>query len=65
MQKIWGSISYGGISLLTGWLIDWYSEGKPTKDYTPGVIIAIIFTLADLLTAMNFDVNICYSYKCL
>lgn len=48
-QRVWGTIGYGITALLSGFAIDKYSEGKPYKDYLPGIIIMMAFTLFDLI----------------
>lgn len=60
MQRFCGSLGYGCGSILTGWLIDWYSYGKSIKDYRPAVMMAIVLLLTDLSIALNMNVNIFY-----
>jgi len=43
---------------MMGWLIDWYSSGSMVKDYTPGIIVSVVFLLTDLLVAFKIEVNI-------
>lgn len=54
-QRLWGCIGWGSVSMMTGWLIDWYSGESPIKNYTPGIIVSIVFLLADLLVAFKID----------
>lgn len=57
-QRLWGCIGWGSVSIMTGWLIDWYSGGSQIKNYTPGIIVSIVFLLADFLVAFKIEVNI-------
>ncbi|KAJ9592244.1 hypothetical protein L9F63_001245 [Diploptera punctata] len=47
-QRVWGTIGFGITALVTGYAIDWWSEGSATKDYTPAFIIVLIFAAIDL-----------------
>ncbi|CAH1725094.1 unnamed protein product [Aphis gossypii] len=54
-QRLWGCIGWGSVSMMMGWLIDWYSSGSMVKDYTPGIIVSVVFLLADLLVAFKIE----------
>lgn len=56
-QRVWGSVGWGGVSIITGWLIDCYSDGKSTKNYKPAIIVTIVFMLLDLFVA--FKISVC------
>ncbi|KAG0723938.1 Major facilitator superfamily domain-containing protein 6 [Chionoecetes opilio] len=48
-QRLWGTIGMGVSAILYGYLIDWYSQGLPEKDYLPAVIGCIVVMFADVV----------------
>ncbi|CAB3226044.1 unnamed protein product [Arctia plantaginis] len=46
-QRLWGSVGFGTFSLLTGVLIDLFSDGA-YKDYTVAFVLMFIFMLGDV-----------------
>lgn len=61
-QRLWGTFGWGSMTVISGWLIDWYSNGKPNKDYTPGLILWVVLLLADLFVFYKINVNTYSSY---
>ncbi|CAH2103996.1 unnamed protein product [Euphydryas editha] len=55
-QRLWGSVGWGLVSLLTGSLIDLFSEGT-NKDYTIAFILMFIFMLGDLIVSCFLQVD--------
>ncbi|XP_013146484.1 PREDICTED: major facilitator superfamily domain-containing protein 6-A [Papilio polytes] len=49
-QRLWGSVGWGIFSLLTGTLIDWFSEGA-YKDYTIAFILMFVFMCGDVIVS--------------
>ncbi|CAH2034832.1 unnamed protein product, partial [Iphiclides podalirius] len=49
-QRLWGSVGWGIFSLLTGTLIDWFSEGA-YKDYTVAFILMFVFMCGDVIVS--------------
>ncbi|KAL4717839.1 hypothetical protein ACJJTC_000988 [Scirpophaga incertulas] len=47
-QRLWGSVGWGIFSLLTGTLIDLFSDGT-NKDYTVAFILMFVFLLGDVI----------------
>jgi exosortase/archaeosortase len=50
-QRLWGSVGWGTISILSGWLIDKFSEGKTTKNYAIGFYIMAVLLLLDMIVS--------------
>lgn len=55
---MWGSIGWGTMSFVSGMVIDWFSKGQDYKNYTPGIIIALMAGILDLFVALKIKVNI-------
>lgn len=47
-QRVWGTIGFGISALLAGHAIDWWSQGKTIKTYTPAFILVLLFSSIDL-----------------
>ncbi|XP_022182057.1 major facilitator superfamily domain-containing protein 6-B-like isoform X2 [Myzus persicae] len=47
-QRMWGSIGWGIMSIVSGVCVDWYSKGLDHKNYTPGFIISLICSILDI-----------------
>lgn len=60
-QRLWGTFGWGSVTAVSGWLIDWYSKGESTKDYTPGIILWTVLLLVDLFVAFQIQVNTNFS----
>ncbi|KAG5666295.1 hypothetical protein PVAND_017846 [Polypedilum vanderplanki] len=45
-QRMWGSIGWGTLSIISGWLIDKFSEGKTSKNYAIGFYLMAAFLLS-------------------
>jgi predicted MFS family arabinose efflux permease len=48
---MWGSIGWGTLSIISGWLIDKFSEGKTSKNYSIGFYLMAAFLLFDMLVS--------------
>lgn len=57
-QRLWGCIGWGMGSIITGWLIDWFSDGNSSKNYTPAVVTSLMFLTVDFLIIFKINVNI-------
>ncbi|XP_060874398.1 major facilitator superfamily domain-containing protein 6-B-like [Metopolophium dirhodum] len=55
-QRVWGAVGWGTISLLSGAVIDWFSKGQDYKNYTPGMIIALMACILDISVALKIEV---------
>lgn len=47
-QRLWGSVGWGSFSIISGLLIDKFSEGKATKNYAVGFYIMAILIFIDM-----------------
>uniref|UniRef100_A0A8D8D255 Major facilitator superfamily domain-containing protein 6 n=2 Tax=Culex pipiens TaxID=7175 RepID=A0A8D8D255_CULPI len=50
-QRLWGSVGWGTISLVAGYLVDHFSYGKATKDYTVVFYMTIVIIGVDILVS--------------
>ncbi|CAO1428232.1 unnamed protein product [Diamesa hyperborea] len=50
-QRMWGSIGWGTFSIISGILIDKFSEGKATKNYAIGFYMMAVLILLDMLVS--------------
>eukprot|EP00102_Acyrthosiphon_pisum_P005260 XP_001949714.2 PREDICTED: major facilitator superfamily domain-containing protein 6-like [Acyrthosiphon pisum] len=48
LQRMWGAIGWGTMSIVSGVCVDWFSKGLEYKNYTPGFIISLICYLLDI-----------------
>ncbi|XP_050431040.1 major facilitator superfamily domain-containing protein 6-A-like isoform X2 [Adelges cooleyi] len=55
-QKVWGSIGYGVVSIISGASVDWFSKGKDYKDYRPGYVISFFFSIMDIYVSTGIKV---------
>ncbi|XP_076043968.1 major facilitator superfamily domain-containing protein 6-like isoform X2 [Oratosquilla oratoria] len=55
-QKVSSCISFGVCALATGSLIDLYSMNQPQKDYLPGFIMVVVFSVFDMAASSRMDV---------
>ncbi|XP_077301866.1 sugar baby transporter [Arctopsyche grandis] len=56
-QRLWGSVGWGVLSLLTGFLIDKFSKDNDNKDYSVAFVLMLIFLSLDVI------VSCCLQYK--
>ncbi|XP_053672708.1 major facilitator superfamily domain-containing protein 6 [Anopheles nili] len=54
-QRLWGSIGWGTVSLFAGFLVDTFSEGKLTKDYTVVFYMTIVLIGLDMLCSSKLQ----------
>ena len=50
-QRLWGSVGWGTFAILSGWLIDKFSEGKTTKNYSVGFLMMAVLLLLDIIVS--------------
>lgn len=55
-QRLWGSVGWGIFSLMTGALIDVFSEGA-YKDYTVAFVLMFIFMCGDVAVSCFVKVS--------
>ncbi|XP_076650977.1 major facilitator superfamily domain-containing protein 6 [Halictus rubicundus] len=48
-QRVWGTIGFGISALLAGYAVDYWSEGKMIKVYTPAFLLIFVFSFVDIL----------------
>lgn len=48
-QRLWGSISWGIVSLVSSYLVDVASKDKPYKDFTPSYCIVLVASVLHVL----------------
>lgn len=56
MQRLWGAVGWGFMSLVAGGAIDWYSSGLAQKDRLPGFLLSAASVIVDFLVVLNLKV---------
>jgi len=56
-QRLWGALGWGFFGIISGYLIDVASAGKPMKDYTPSLYLIIILLVINLLFVSKMRVE--------
>lgn len=49
-QRMWGSLGWGTFSIISGWLIDKFSEGSTSKNYSIGFYLMAIVLIFDTVS---------------
>ncbi|KAK8387680.1 hypothetical protein O3P69_018289 [Scylla paramamosain] len=62
-QRLWGTIGMGVMAIVSGALVDIYSQGLPQKDYLPAIISCIVFMSADILVVARMKIPYCSDEK--
>jgi len=57
MQRLWGAVGWGSMSLVAGGAIDWYSSGLAQKDRLPGFLLSAASVIVDFLVVLNLKVR--------
>ena len=64
-QRCWTSIGWGSVTMLSGWLVDYFSYDKVQKDYTPiSYLIILSFMILNLFVASNIPVRYTFARYC-
>lgn len=50
-QRLWGSVGWGTLSIISGLLIDKFSEGQTTKNYAVGFYLMAVFIIIDMIVS--------------
>ncbi|XP_078033340.1 major facilitator superfamily domain-containing protein 6 isoform X2 [Augochlora pura] len=48
-QRVWGTIGFGISAFLAGYAVDYWSEGKMIKVYTPAFLLIFVFSFFDII----------------
>ncbi|KAK4315572.1 hypothetical protein Pmani_013213 [Petrolisthes manimaculis] len=56
-QRLFGSIGWGLLVVVTGALIDFVSAGHAEKDYTPAFVLCVAILFLDLLAASRLQIT--------
>lgn len=62
-QRLWGTIGMGLMAVVSGALIDVYSQGFPQKDYLPAVICGLVLMVADILVVARIRIPYADDHK--
>ncbi|XP_047470504.1 uncharacterized protein LOC125026246 [Penaeus chinensis] len=49
VQRAWGTVGWGLMGPISGYLIDWWSGSSLTKDYTPAFLLVFLLGSIDIL----------------
>uniref|UniRef100_A0A2S2QZL6 Major facilitator superfamily domain-containing protein 6-A n=1 Tax=Sipha flava TaxID=143950 RepID=A0A2S2QZL6_9HEMI len=55
-QRLWGAAGWGVMSIIAGFLIDWYSSGLEHQNHLPGYLLSTTAFLLDFLVATQLKV---------
>ncbi|KAL4085458.1 hypothetical protein QTP88_027316 [Uroleucon formosanum] len=55
-QRLWGSIGWSLLAIISGTCVDWYSAGLEYKNYAPGYAFALLCFLLDTYVVFNLKV---------
>ncbi|XP_064120436.1 major facilitator superfamily domain-containing protein 6-like [Macrobrachium nipponense] len=56
-QRLWGTIGMGLFSVITGALVDLYSNDLPQTDYLPAVIICVVLMTSDMVLVSRMKIS--------
>lgn len=56
-QRLFGSLGWGTLVIITGGLIDYASEGDAEKDYTPAFVLCVAVLFIDLFVASRLHIE--------
>ncbi|XP_071626340.1 major facilitator superfamily domain-containing protein 6-like [Temnothorax longispinosus] len=54
-QRLWVTIGYGVASCLSGYMVDLWSQDEIYKNYTPMLILALVFLSVDLICCIKLE----------
>ncbi|XP_042211650.1 major facilitator superfamily domain-containing protein 6-like [Homarus americanus] len=57
-QRMWGSLGWGCVGTVSGALVDYFTKGESQTNYTPALIISIIFLTINLFVSLKIPFNI-------
>ncbi|XP_045603621.1 major facilitator superfamily domain-containing protein 6 [Procambarus clarkii] len=57
-QRMWGSVSWGVVGLVSGALVNYYSRGQPQINYTPALIICSTLLFFNLIASSRIKFNL-------
>ncbi|CAH1726834.1 unnamed protein product [Aphis gossypii] len=55
-QRLWGSIGYSLLAIVSGVCVDWYSKEQDYKNYTPCFVISLICFILDIIVVSTIKV---------
>lgn len=56
LQRLWGSIGWGTVSILTGHMNHWASKTKETINFAPGVYLMTSMCVIDIFIILSLDI---------
>ncbi|XP_064083016.1 major facilitator superfamily domain-containing protein 6-B-like [Macrobrachium nipponense] len=67
-QRLFGSLGWGTLVIITGGLIDYASEGDAEKDYTPAFVLCVAVLFIDLFVASRLHLmlveDVAFEWNC-
>ncbi|XP_077266793.1 major facilitator superfamily domain-containing protein 6-like [Temnothorax americanus] len=54
-QRLWATMGYGVAACISGYVVDLWSQNGIYKNYTPMLILALVFTCANLICCIKLD----------
>lgn len=56
-QRLWGSVGWSLLAIISGSCVDWYSEGQEYKNYAPCFIIACLLFFIDIFVVLKLKAS--------
>ncbi|PSN34533.1 hypothetical protein C0J52_19089 [Blattella germanica] len=54
-QRLWGAVGWGGASMLAGFLVDKFSEGKVEKDFSAIFYLMLVLMILDVVISCRLE----------
>jgi hypothetical protein len=62
-QRLWGTVGWGTFAIITGLLVDEFSNGRAQKDYTVVFYVMLVMLLLDVVVSSRLKVSDRFSFR--
>ena len=63
-QRLWGTVGWGIFAIISGLLVDEFSNGSAQKDYTVVFYLMLIMLIFDVIVSSRLKVSFKFSFRC-
>ena len=56
-QRLWGSVGWGLASILSGILVDFFSDGTAEKNFTAMFYVMLVFMILEIAVSCKLEVT--------
>lgn len=63
-QRLWGTVGWGIFAVVSGLLVDEFSNGHAQKDYTIVFYLMLIMLIFDVIVSSRLKVSFKFSFRC-